>query len=60
MQVGERSSQYQGGGGTDTDFSPDVYDILTPKGKDQLKILSNYDVKKKRKAVIPMIHLKQR
>jgi hypothetical protein len=60
MKVGEESTPDQGGGGTETDFNPDVYDILTPKGKDQVQILSNYNVAKKRKAVIPMIDLKQR
>ncbi|MCK4224874.1 MAG: hypothetical protein KAX39_06815 [candidate division Zixibacteria bacterium] len=60
MKVGEQSTPDQGGGGTNTDFNPDVYDILAPQGTDQIKILSNYDVAKKKKAVIPMIKLKQR
>jgi len=60
MRVGEQSIQDQGGGGRNTDFDPDVYDILTPKGIDQVKILSNYDVAEKKKAIIPMINLKQR
>jgi hypothetical protein len=60
MKVSEESTSDQGGDGTDTDFNPDVYDILTSKGQDQVQILSNYNVAKKRKAVIPMINLKQR
>lgn len=60
MKVGEVSSLDQGGGGTNTNFNPDVYDILTPENKNQEKILNNYDVAKKRKAIIPMINLKER
>lgn len=60
MKVGERFTQDQGGGGTNTDFNPDVYDILTPKGKSQAQILNSYDAAKKKKAIIPMIKLKQR
>jgi len=60
IKIGELSTQDQGGGGTNTNFNPDVYDILTPKGTDQVQILSSYDLAKKRKAVIPMINLKQR
>lgn len=60
MKVGEESALDQGGGGTDTNFNPSVYDILTPRGMDQVQILSNYNVAKKRKAIVPMIHLKVR
>ena len=60
MKVGEESTPDQGGGGTNTDFNPSVYDILTPIGMDQVQILSDYSVAKKRKVVIPMINLKQR
>lgn len=60
MYIAEKSTPNRGGGGTKTDFNPDVYDILTSKGQDQVQILSNYNVAKKRKAVIPMIDLKQR
>ncbi|UCB53420.1 MAG: hypothetical protein JSV10_04915 [Candidatus Zixiibacteriota bacterium] len=59
-KVGEESRQEQGGGGTNTGFSPDVYDILTPKGLNQTQILGSYDVTKKRRVVIPMISLTQR
>ena len=59
-KVGEESTQEQGGGGTNTAFSPDVYDILTPRGLDQARILRSYDVKRKKRAVIPMISLTQR
>jgi hypothetical protein len=37
-----------------------VYDILTPKGLDQARILRSYDLKKKKRVVIPMISLTQR
>ena len=59
-KVGEESTQGQGGGGTNTGFSPDVYDILTPRGLDQARILKGYDVKRKKRAQIPMISLTQR
>ncbi|MGB7063417.1 MAG: glucodextranase DOMON-like domain-containing protein [Candidatus Zixiibacteriota bacterium] len=60
MTVGEKSTQQQGGGGTDAEFNPNVYDILTPKGTDQMEILGSYDVTMKRRVVIPMISLTQR
>jgi carbohydrate-binding DOMON domain-containing protein len=60
MKVGGESTQKQGGGGTNTAFSPDVYDILTPRGLDQARILRSYDVKRKKRAVIPMISLSRR
>ena len=60
MKVGEQSIPNQGGGGTDTGFNPDLYDILTPKGMDQVQILSSYDVSKNKRVIIPMIKLKQR
>jgi hypothetical protein len=60
MKVGRQSTQDQGGGGTDADFNPDVYDILNFPGTDQVKILSSYDVTKKKKAIVPMTKLKRR
>lgn len=59
-KVGRQSTQEQGGGGTYTLFNPDIYDILTPKGTDQRQILGSYDLKKREKANIPMISLRQR
>jgi hypothetical protein len=59
MEVGERAKKDQGGG-ADTEFNPDVYDILTPEGKNQVQILSDYDAAKKKKATIPMISLGSR
>ncbi|PKK92253.1 MAG: hypothetical protein CVV64_02235 [Candidatus Wallbacteria bacterium HGW-Wallbacteria-1] len=47
------------GGGSDFLGDPNVMDIITPKGVDQYKILSNYvsnpDPKRNRYAVIPMV-----
>jgi hypothetical protein len=60
MRVGLRSGPDQGGGGTDTDFNPDVYDILSDREADQEKILSNYDVGRNRKAIVPLVMLNQR
>jgi len=60
MKVDEQSTRDKGGGGTNTDFNPDVYDILTPKGIDQVQILSSYNVAKKKKAIIPMVNLRQK
>jgi len=56
-KVGDESTQGQGGGGTNTAFSPDVYDILTAGGLDQARILRGYDVKRNKRAVVPMISL---
>jgi hypothetical protein len=58
-KVGERSTQEQGGGGTNTTFSSDVYDILTPAGTNQTEILGRYDVTKKKRVVIPMVSVGQ-
>jgi hypothetical protein len=57
MRVGAESSSEQGGSGTETEFNPDVYDILTPEGQNQIQILGNYDAAGKKKAVIPMVRL---
>ncbi len=57
MKVGQFPSADRGGGGTDTDYNPDVYDILIPKGIDQDKILGSYDVSQGKKARIPLIRL---
>lgn len=59
MTVGEQSTQHQGGGGTDAEFNPNVYDILTPKGADQMEILESYDATKKKRVIIPMISVRQ-
>ena len=58
MKVEKKAKKDEGGGGTDTGFNPDVYDILTPEGLDQIKILSNYNKDEKKKVVIPLIGLK--
>ncbi len=57
MKVGQFPSADRGGGGTDTKYNPDVYDILTPEGIDQTKILGSYDVAGEKKAVVPLIRL---
>ncbi|MGB3092015.1 MAG: glucodextranase DOMON-like domain-containing protein [Candidatus Zixiibacteriota bacterium] len=59
MTVGEQSRQQQGGGGTDAEFNPNVYDILIPKGADQMEILGSYDATKKKRVIIPMISVRQ-
>ncbi|SJZ42046.1 glucodextranase DOMON-like domain-containing protein [Selenihalanaerobacter shriftii] len=38
-------SEWKFGGGTDTEFNPNVLDILVPEDKEQKEILSSYDVK---------------
>ncbi len=55
--VGLLPSADQGGGGTDTEFNPDVYDMLTAEGMNQIEILRSYDAARKTKATIPMIRL---
>jgi hypothetical protein len=57
MKVGQLASTDRGGGGTDTEYNPDVYDILTPEGIDQTKILGSYDLAGEKKAVVPLIRL---
>ena len=67
MKVGETAKKDEGGGGsaslttsgTDTYINPNVYDILTPKGKNQTQILSDYDSVKKKKVIIPMVSLEE-
>jgi hypothetical protein len=58
MKVGKSVRKDEGGGGTNTEFNPDVYDILTPKGKNQAQMLSDYNTAKKKKVTIPMVSLK--
>jgi hypothetical protein len=60
MRVDQQSGPDQGGGGTNTDFNPDVYDILTQREADQEKILGNYDVARNKKAIVPLVKLNQR
>ncbi|NIN00148.1 MAG: hypothetical protein GTO24_19355 [candidate division Zixibacteria bacterium] len=60
MKVGQQPTQQQGGGGTDTDFSPDIYDILNLQGTNQVEILSSYDVTKKKKAIVPLTKLQRK
>jgi hypothetical protein len=57
MRVAEFSSSERGGGGTNTEFNPDVYDILTEKDQDQVEILGSYQVERNKRAVIPMLRL---
>ncbi len=60
MKVGQQPTQQQGGGGTNTHFSPDIYDILNPQGTDQVEILSSYNVTKKKKAIVPLTKLQRK
>lgn len=52
-KVGEFATENQGGGGPGTDFSPNVYDILTSEGIDQRVILGSCSAK--RRAILPLI-----
>ena len=54
-KVSQNKTSEAGGGGTDFLFGPNVYDILTPPGMEQKKVLSNYDIDKKQFAVLPLI-----
>ncbi len=55
LKVGIEATAEQGGGATDPDFSPNIYDILTPDHMDQKTILSSYDSENGQLAIIPMI-----
>lgn len=57
MAVGKAASDSTGGGGTDTEFNPNIYDILFPAAHDgdQAGILGDYDTKKKTLVRVPMI-----
>jgi len=54
-KVSKNRSNETGGGGTDFLFSPNVYDILTPPGMEQERVLSDYNIEKKKFAVLPLI-----
>jgi Tfp pilus assembly protein PilF len=54
-KVSKNRSNETGGGGTDFLFSPSVYDILTPPGMEQKRVLSDYSIEKKKFAVLPLI-----
>ncbi|MFH1335580.1 MAG: glucodextranase DOMON-like domain-containing protein [Candidatus Zixiibacteriota bacterium] len=60
MKVGKIATSNQGGGGVSPHFNPDVYDILSTDRMNQGKILSSFDITKKRKATIPLIEMKRR
>jgi hypothetical protein len=60
LKVGKIATANQGGGGANPHFNPDVYDIFTIGQMNQKKILSSFDVAKKRKATIPLIEMKRR
>lgn len=47
FEIGEKA--------TDPELSPNVYDILVPKGEDQKEILSGYGEKKGKYVVLPLI-----
>ena len=55
LKVGRSASEETGGGGLDTDSNPNIYDVLLPPGKDQKRILSNYDPKTGRLVALPMV-----
>jgi hypothetical protein len=59
IKVGQTSTPDQGGGCVESHLNPDIYDILTSQGKDQMRILGSYSEAKKKKAIIPMIRLNQ-
>jgi hypothetical protein len=54
-----RPGEFAFGGGKDTEYSPRFIDILLPEGVNQTKLLGSYDVKSRRRAVLPMIGVKR-
>ena len=57
--IGERAKKDEDGR-TEANFNPNIYDILTPEGLDQIQLLRDYDTAKKKKVTIPMISLNKR
>ena len=55
LNVGIAASDSTGGGGSDTKFNPNIYDILLPASYDQAKILGDYDVTTGKLVSIPMM-----
>lgn len=55
VDVGESPSAEAGGGGLDAGINPNIYDILLPEGRDQVKILGDYDPETGRIVSLPMI-----
>ena len=55
IEVGGNPSEAAGGGGLEGGVNPNIYDILLPPGKDQERILGDYDPSTGRSAVVPMV-----
>lgn len=55
LKVGKAASDSTGGGGTDTKFNPNIYDILLPPAYDQTRILGDYDPATGKLVTLPMI-----
>jgi tetratricopeptide (TPR) repeat protein len=55
LKVGKVASDSTGGGGTDTRFNPNIYDILLPAAYNQARILGGYDVTTGKRVCVPMM-----
>jgi hypothetical protein len=55
LKVEKAASDSTGGGGTDTKFNPNIYDILLPAAYNQARILGDYDVTAGKLISIPMM-----
>ncbi|MHA2101626.1 MAG: glucodextranase DOMON-like domain-containing protein, partial [Candidatus Kariarchaeaceae archaeon] len=49
------AQEWIGGGGADGNYDPNVYDILTPEGKDQKNLLSKYSELDQEYAIVFMV-----
>jgi hypothetical protein len=47
-----------GGGGTKTEYNANLFDILLPKEIDQKKLLNDYSIENKKRALIPYVYMK--
>lgn len=53
--VGKDATGDQGGGGLESEFNPNIYDMLVPEGEDQSKILASYDESTGKTITVPLV-----
>ena len=58
MKIASKESPNTGGGGTDTEYNCNYYDLLLPPEYSQKDLLKNYNPGKKEKPILPYIYKK--